>query len=490
MDLTFSDSGQGIGGFQDDNGGLGYHIQVGYRKEDDSAASLSQNESRSSYLNIVHIAVEMAPIAKVGGMGDVVTALGRAIKEEGHKVQVIIPKFDCLNYKQVQNLHQDGSFPFGGTVVRVWRGIVEELETIFLEPENGHFSVGCIYGKNNDHVRFGFFCGSALEFLKVRGVQADVLHCHDWPTAPVAWGDRGQSKCVFTIHNLSYGADLVGRAMASCEVATTVSPTYAREISGNGTIAPHLSKLYGIRNGIDPELWDPEHDPFLPMSYNHESSIQGKEAARRLLRQRLNLANIDVPIVSCVTRLVAQKGIHLIKHAAMRALERGGQFILLGSAPDSRVQAEFNQLRENLLRQYHDRGAFVFMYDEPLSHLIYAGSDLFLVPSIFEPCGLTQMIAMNYGAVPIVRKTGGLADTVFDLDHDFDRAADAGMITNGFVFESTDTAGLDYALNRAMATWYTDKSGFRQIQGNIMQQDWSWYSPALDYIELYFKALR
>jgi len=321
-------------------------------------------------------------------------------------------------------------------------------------------------------------------------VRPNIVHCHDWPTAPIAWGERGNMRCIFTIHNLSYGSDLIGRAMGSCDVATTVSPTYAREISGNGAVAPHLGKLYGIRNGIDSDLWDPETDEYLPLQYNADSVARGKEACRRALRQKLNLGQQDVPIVSCVTRLVAQKGIHLIKYAAQKTLERGGQFVLLGSAPDPKVQGEFNALKEQLTRQYHDRAALIFSYDEPLSHLIYAASDFFLVPSMFEPCGLTQMIAMNYGTVPVVRKTGGLADTVFDVDHDAERAAAAGMTCNGFVFESTDNSGVDYALNRALNTWYNDRTSMRALQSAIMRQDWSWYSPSLDYLELYCKALK
>lgn len=259
MDLVFADNDSrahgGGGGFVDDNGGLDYHIPVQTHDEEGTATAAggggggltqggdlssstsmrkrSQSPSRTrtiQCLKIVHIAVEMAPIAKVGGMGDVVTALGRAVQDEGHQVECILPKYDCINYSQVQGLVQEASFPFGGTQVKVWKGLVEELPTIFLEPENGHFWVGCIYGKNNDAQRFGFFCGAALEFLKRRGeaMRPDVIHCHDWPTAPIAWGDRAGSRCIFTIHNLSYGADLVGRAMATCEVATTVSPTYAR----------------------------------------------------------------------------------------------------------------------------------------------------------------------------------------------------------------------------------------------------------------------
>jgi len=491
MDLMFVDTkvpGQPTG-FFDNNGGLDYHIAVASPAAN-GAVSSPGSLSVQAPLKVVHVAVEMAPIAKVGGMGDVVTALGRAVQEEGHTVEVIIPKYDCIRYEQVEDLRQEGSFAFGGTQVRVWRGVVEGLNTTFLEPENGHFWRGCIYGRNDDAVRFEFHCGSALHYLNTYNVQAHIVHCHDWQSAHIAWGNRGNSRCVFTIHNLSYGADLVGRAMGACDVATTVSPTYAQEISGQGPIAPHLSKLYGIRNGIDADIWDPEDDPFLPMNYSYENCIQGKAAAREELRRRLNLANVDVPVVGCVTRLVAQKGIHLIKHAAWRTLERGGQFVLLGSAPDGRVQAEFNALRDQLMQQFHGRAALIFTYDEPLSHVIYAGCDMFLVPSMFEPCGLTQMIAMQFGTVPVVRRTGGLADTVYDVDHDEERAAAAGMRTNGFMFDSTDAAGMDYALNRAISMFYNDRPGWNTIVARIMQQDWSWYSPALDYTELYYKALR
>ncbi|KAJ9523115.1 hypothetical protein QJQ45_023899 [Haematococcus lacustris] len=516
-------------GFFDNNGGLDYHIPVRAPNASGSAANnlgaltamplvhtplkaAPASDARSHHRQtplppplppllpspaipqVIHVAVEMAPIAKVGGMGDVVTALGRAVQEEGHSVECIIPKYDSINYSQVEQLRQEGGFAFGGTNVRVWKGIVDGLPTTFLEPENGHFWRGCIYGRNDDSVRFGFFCGAALQYLKTYNVQPSIIHCHDWPSAPVAWGDRMGAKCIFTIHNLSYGADLVARAMAACDVATTVSPTYAQE-------------LYGIRNGIDTDVWDPSSDPHLPVAYSPDAALEGKDAARRALRSKLNLSQIDVPIVGCVTRLVAQKGIHLIKHAAWRTLERGAQFVLLGSAPDGRVQGEFNALRDQLKAQYHDRAALIFQYDEPLSHQIYAGQcqgtglgarcDMFLVPSIFEPCGLTQMIAMQYGTVPVVRKTGGLADTVFDVDHEEQRAAAAGMETNGFVFESVDAAGMDYALNRALSMWYSDKAGWRQLVHRVMRQDWSWYSPALDYVsgrqqgvELYYKAMR
>eukprot|EP00892_Ulva_mutabilis_P005442 jgi/Ulvmu1/326/UM001_0330.1 len=479
-DFVFLDSANEHSGFYDNNNGLDYHVPV-----TGATGTLPP-------LRIAHISVEMAPIAKVGGMGDVVTALGRAVQEYGHEVEVIMPKYDCLKYDLIKDCHEVAAFHWSGAHIRVFHGLVEGLRTTFLEPDNGMFWVGCVYGRSDDAHRFAFFCGAALEYLKnhAKGGHADIVHCHDWPTAPVAFGDTGGSKPVFTIHNLNYGAELIGRAMGAAAVATTVSPTYSKEISGHPAVAPHLGKMFGVRNGVDVDIWDPSADPFLPVRFNADSFDAGKAAAKRQLRQRMNLSDTDAPIIGVVTRLTHQKGIHLIKHAAWRTLERGGQFVLLGSAPDPRVQADFDALAHDLQNQYNDRAKLCFAFDEPLSHLIYAGCDMLLVPSMFEPCGLTQMIAMRYGTVAIVRKTGGLADTVFDIDDDVDRAEAYGQEVNGFNFEGTDNGGLDYALNRAISTWYNDPAFFRQLAIACMRLDWSWYGPAQDYIELYYRAMK
>ncbi|KAK9832645.1 hypothetical protein WJX81_006656 [Elliptochloris bilobata] len=478
MDMVFSDTGDARGGFYDSNNGLDYHVPV------------VGGTGSPLPLRVVHVSVEMAPIAKVGGMGDVVTALARAVQEEGHHVQVMLPKYDCLNYDEVRGLRLAGDFFFANVQVKVWEGEVEGLATVFLEPNNGNFWVGCIYGRADDARRFGFFCGAALEYLRHHApAKPDIVHCHDWATAPVAFGNP-EAAPVFTIHNLNYGADLIGRAMAASAVATTVSPTYAAEVSGHPAIAPHMSKFFGIRNGIDHDIWDPTEDRFLPRNYGVEDASEGKAAAKAELRRRMSLGAADVPVVAVVTRLTHQKGIHLIKHAAWRTLERGAQFVLLGSAPDPKVQADFNVLAGELARAYPDRARLWFAYDEPLSHLIYACADMLLVPSMFEPCGLTQMIAMRFGAVPVVRRTGGLNDTVFDVDHDGERAAAAAFPTNGFSFEGTDAAGLDYALNRALTAWYNDRTAWTALVRRIMEQDWSWSEPALDYIELYYRALK
>ncbi|XP_075476740.1 soluble starch synthase 3, chloroplastic/amyloplastic-like isoform X3 [Primulina tabacum] len=276
----------------------------------------------------------------------------------------------------------------------------------------------------------------------------DIIPCHDWSSAPVAqlFKDQyrhyglGKARVVFTIHNLEFGAQLITKAMEFSDKATTVSPTYAREISGNPSIASNIFKFHGILNGIDPDMWDPYNDKFIQVSYTSENVVEGKKAAKEALQQRLGLKRDNLPMIGIISRLTHQKGIHLIKHAIWRTLERGGQ--------------------------------------------IYAGADFILVPSIFEPCGLTQLTAMRYGLIPIVRKTGGLYDTVFDADHDKERAQGHGLEPNGFNFDGADAAGVDYALNRAISAWYDGREWLNSLCKRVMQQDWSWNRPALDYLEL------
>ncbi|CAL1372657.1 unnamed protein product [Linum trigynum] len=482
IDFVFSEKEDG--GIFDNRDSMDYHIPVigGIAKEPP--------------LNIVHIAVEMAPIAKVGGLGDVLTSLSRAVQELSHNVDIILPKYDCLKLNHVQDLQYNRSYSWGGTEIKVWLGKVEGLSVYFLEPQNGVFWAGCIYGCRNDGERFGFFCHAALEFLHQSGSHPDIIHCHDWSSAPVAWLFKdhyvhyglSKARIVFTIHNLEFGAQNISKAMAFSDKATTVSPTYAKEVAGNAAIAPHLYKFHGILNGIDPDIWDPYNDQFLPVHYTSENVVEGKRAAKEALQERLGLKKADFPLVGIITRLTQQKGIHLIKHAIWRTLERNGQVVLLGSAPDPRIQNDFVNLANQLHSTHGTRARLCLTYDEPLSHLIYAGADFILVPSIFEPCGLTQLTAMRYGSVPVVRKTGGLYDTVFDVDHDKERAQAQGIEPNGFSFEGADASGVDYALNRAISAWYDGRDWFNSLCKTVMEQDWSWNKPALDYMELYHSA--
>ncbi|KAI3740949.1 hypothetical protein L2E82_31424 [Cichorium intybus] len=483
MDFVFSEKESDDGVFDNKNG-MDYHVPV------------SGGITKEPPMHIVHISVEMAPIAKVGGLADVVTSLSRAVQDLNHNVDIILPKYDCLNLSNVKDFGFHKSYSWGGTEIKIWFGKVEGLSVYFLEPQNGLFWKGCIYGCNNDGERFGFFCHAALEFLLQSGSHPDVIHCHDWSSAPVAWLFKDEymhyglskARIVFTIHNLEFGAQLIGKAMAYADKATTVSPTYSREVAGNPVIAPHLYKFHGILNGIDPDMWDPFNDKFLPVSYTWENVVEGKKAAKEALQQKIGLKRADVPLVGIITRLTHQKGIHLIKHAIWRALDRGSQVVLLGSAPDPRIQNDFVNLASQLHSTHNEQARLCLTYDEPLSHLIYAGSDFILVPSIFEPCGLTQLTAMRYGSIPIVRKTGGLYDTVFDVEHDKERAQSQGLQPNGFNFEGADAAGVDYAVNRAISAWYDSREWFNSLCKVVMEQDWSWNRPALDYLELYHAA--
>lgn len=496
MNFVFH-NGVGLGAIYDNRGDLDYYLPVSGGKGADG------KEVVEAPLHVVHICVEMAPIAKVGGLGDVVTSLGRAIQDEGHKVEIILPKYDCMNYGQIKDMQKVSNFQWGNCNNNVFHGIVEELDVYFIEPENGFFNCGLIYGADYLHIpmtdpeRFGFFSRAALEFLLQSGRQPDIVHCHDWQTGPVAksyWEDYNpyglsNPRVVFSIHNMNYGLPLIEEAMQFSNRCTTVSPTYALEISGEPAIAPHMSKFLGIRNGIDGDIWDPQVDPLIPRNFGLANIREGKGECKAALQSRCQLQHTqEKAIVGIVTRLTTQKGIHLIKHAIHRALERGCQVVLLGSAPDEKMQEDFEQLKEVLGQQYWQDARLHLYYDEALSHLIYAGSDMLIVPSMFEPCGLSQLIAMSYGTVPVVRRTGGLADTVFDVNHDEAKAAWEGAECNGFSFDGSDTDGMDYALNRAIDMWYDNREGFLQLQSTCCSQDWSWNRPALDYLELYHSA--
>ncbi|ESR62971.1 hypothetical protein CICLE_v100143191mg, partial [Citrus x clementina] len=432
----------------------------------------------------------------VGGLGDVVTSLSRAVQDLNHNVDIILPKYDCLKFSDVKDLGYNRSYHWGGTEIKVWFGKVEGLSVYFLEPQNGFFSKGCVYGCNNDKERFAFFCHAALEFLLQGGFHPDIIHCHDWSSAPVAWLFKdhyvhyglSKARIVFTIHNLEFGTHHIGKAMTYADKATTVSHTYSKEVAGDPAIAPHLHKFCGILNGIDQDIWDPFNDKFIPVSYTSENLVEGKRAAKEALQQKVGLRKSDLPLVGIITRLTHQKGIHLIKHAIWRTLDRGGQVVLLGSAPDPRIQNDFVNLANELHSSHSDRARLCLTYDEPLSHLIYAGADFILVPSIFEPCGLTQLVAMRYGSIPVVRKTGGLYDTVFDVDHDKERAQGLDLEPNGFSFDGADSAGVDYALNRAISAYYDGREWLNSLCKTVMEQDWSWNRPALDYMELYRAA--
>lgn len=479
---------------------------------------------------IVQIASEMAPIAKVGGLADVMMGLSRELKWKGLNVEIVIPKYDCLDTRGLQQavFRTDVRSYFNGGLHEntIWKGRMNGDLSMTLIESHHHdqfFNRGCIYGCHDDVDRFLYFSRAVCDYLLQEGVPPDVMHIHDWPTACIAFLIRDGSfrkffektKVVFTIHNMEYqgrcstsdiekigvlGAhydspvrlqdefspclNLLKGGIVFSDKTITVSPTYAKEVlfpeggkGLQGVLLENSDKFCGILNGVDYSYWNPEVDPHIYQLYTKNTLSVKKENKSRLLEDLKMAKSENRPLVCAITRLVQQKGIELIKHAIYRTLEKGGQFILLGTAPDPQIHWEFSELQEELM---HNDNVKIFLHhEETLAHRIFAASDIFIVPSIFEPCGLTQIIAMKYGAIPVVRKTGGLADTVFDVDtKPFEKA-------NGFVFETKDYKGMDYGLDRALEMFTDDQKTWKKLMLQAMSCDYSWNKPATRYIEMY-----
>ena len=482
---------------------------------------------------IVMVASECAPVAKVGGLGDVVAGLSRELEIRGHAVEIILPKYDCMRYDHIWGLqvsHRDLWVPWFNYRVHctVWFGFVHGRKCFFIEPHSSDnfFNRGTYYGFPDEHMRFAFFSKAALEFLYQTGKRPDVIHTHDWQTGLVPvmlyemyqHAGMGDCRACHTIHNFKhqgiagknvlwatglnrpeyyYDRERMGDdfnptainflkgAIVYSNFVTTVSPTHAWEVRhsdwGHGlghTLWKHQSKFSGVLNGLDYDMWNPQADPHIPFHYD-AGNLDGKYGDKQALRQRLWLREAYKPIVAYVGRLDPQKGVPLIRHALFHSLAKNAQFVLLGSSPEPGIDAEFRSLKH----QFNDNPDchLEIGYDENLAHLIYAGADMLVVPSLFEPCGLAQMIGLRYGAVPIVRSVGGLADTVFDRDYS-DRAVEA---RNGYVFHQADRQGIESALDRAIGLWFDYPDAFRELLANGMRYDYSWNRPGADYVNIY-----
>lgn len=491
-------------------------------------------EKDSDLMHIIHVTAEMVPIAKVGGLGDVVTGLARACLSRGHKVDVMLPFYECIQRQYIDDLalvHTYNSF-FDGVWVptNAYRGEVSGIPVVFIEPTNHFFKGQSVYGGSyNELEAYLFFSRACLEWMQVTGTEPDVINVHEWQTGalPLLYWDMysylslKKPRIVLTIHNMEHYGECRQEQLSKCgldgsvyateekaiddrtighnperlsllkggivysNAVVTVSPTYLKETlcSGwlSGTLMRNQGKYVGILNGIDTAMWNPATDVFLAAKFDAHR-IGGKRICKQYVQRGLGLAlegiEHSVPLVVCIARLVAQKGLHLITHAIKRVEELGGQMIVLGKAPDSRVAREFEGLA-NL----HNEGSSIrilLMYSEELSHMLYAAADMVLVPSMYEPCGLSQMIGMRYGAVPIVRKTGGLADTVFDLDD-----ASQPEISNGFVFEGIDQNSLNWALDRAFSYYREKPIEWNAVVRKVMKLDNSWNNTAGKYIEVY-----
>lgn len=482
---------------------------------------------------IIQIASECAPVAKVGGLADVVFGLSRELEIRGHAVEIILPKYDCLRYDQIYDLRlafKDLWVPWYQHAVHcsVYFGFVHGRKCFFIEPhsDQNFFQRRVFYGHADDDQRFAFFCRAALEFMLKSHKHPEIIHCHDWQTGLVPvllyemYKGLGMThpRVCYTLHNLQHqgvtgehilratglnrhpyffhadrlqdnfnraALNLMKGGIVYSNFVTTVSPRYADEIMNTAqshglghTLQVHRNKVGGILNGLDYEVWNPEIDRHVPRQYGADS-LDDKYENKRALRQRFWLQDAFKPILCYVGRLDHQKGVPLIIHAIHYCLQRGGQFVLLGASMDGRIAHHFWSLK----RQYNDNPDchLELGFNEELSHLIYAGADMIVVPSLFEPCGLTQMIGLRYGTVPIVRATGGLADTVFDADY----APRPYHERNGYVFNDFNAPGLESALQRALGLWYCYPQYFRELMANGMRYNFSWNHPGQHYLNIY-----
>jgi starch synthase len=479
-------------------------------------------------LSILMVASEAIPFAKTGGLADVAAALPVALGRLGHRVRVVIPRYRGIEVSGAPLVSFD--LTVGG---ETWPVAIHEtpigpgasvwlVDIPVLFDREGLYGIGADDHPDNPR-RFAALARAALEGALAAGVRPDIIHAHDWQggLAPVYMKMRyaahpvlGGVPCVFTIHNIAYtgpcdprwlpeldlGPELnTSRALEYwgrlsllkgglnfSEKITTVSPRYAEEIltpefafGFEGVVAARRADLVGILNGVDTETWNPATDPFVPRPYGADD-LSGKRDAKAALLRAYGLpfddAALDTPLIGMVSRMVEQKGLGLIAEAAPELPNVGARFVVLGTG-----EPRFEQMWRSLAEQFPDRVAVRVGFDESLSHLLEAGSDLFLMPSLFEPCGLNQMYSLRYGTLPLVRATGGLDDTV----ENFEPSTGAG---NGFKFWEPSGAALLATLRWALGV-YRAPEVWRRLQRSAMAGDFSWARSAREYVRVYEQAL-
>lgn len=472
-------------------------------------------------MKILFAASEVAPFIKTGGLADVAGSLPGALAQNGHDVHVILPLYEKIGTQWREQM----TFLKNFTVPLSWRNaycgvfeLVRDGVTYWFLDNEYYFKRSDLYGHFDDGERFAFFSRAVLETPGQLSWAPDVIHCNDWQTALVPiylldlrhhCAELQHAKTVYTIHNIEYqgrysqgvlgdvfGLDdtyfnehllayygdvnLMKGAIYASDFVTTVSPTYADELHNpfyahglHGVIAENSFKMRGILNGIDTALYDPKTDPEIARSYSARYP-QGKKTCKAALQTAVGLnADPDVPIIACVSRLVSHKGFDLVLDALHGIMAQNVQMVVLGTG-EWKYEEAFRQAHA----QYPGRFAACLLYSAPLSNMIYAGADLFLMPSVSEPCGLSQIIAMRYGTLPIVRETGGLKDTVTP----YNRYEGTGT---GFSFSNINSGDMLWVINNAIDLYHTDQTAWKLLMKNAMKADFGWSRSAGEYEEIY-----
>jgi starch synthase len=472
---------------------------------------------------------EAVPYVKTGGLADVAGALFKEYRRMKKDAYIILPLYKKIKESQ-PSLTDTGvkiKVPVGSRVVE--GRIFSQSSAYFLECEE-FFAREELYGTpEGDYAdnasRFVFFSRGILEICKAMKFQPDIIHCNDWQTGLIPLYLRtiyGADKffrntaSILTIHNLGYqglfsssempltglgwelfnpeGLEFYGKVnflkagLGSADILNTVSNTYSKEILSkefgcglDGVLRNRVRDLYGVINGIDYEEWDPSRDDFIPAKYSHDD-ISGKAFCKKELMKSLfrPLDNLDagrIPLIGMVGRLSAQKGLDLVLESVNELLSRGVKLVILGKGDEI-----FHRSLSEIAKRYKGRVSVTIGFEEALAHRIYAGSDFFLMPSRYEPCGLGQLIALRYGCIPIARKTGGLVDTVQDYEPLTSKGA-------GFLFSDYTPSAMQEAVKRALCV-YTDKDKFQGMLVNGMQIDFSWKKSAKRYIKLYNEIIK
>ena len=470
-------------------------------------------------MKVLFATAEAAPYLKIGGLGDVSYALPKALSEKDVEVCVVLPLYKTVKDRYGEELTYLTSF----TVPLSWRQLYcgvfchrQDKVTYYFIDNEFYFLRDAVYGNYDDGERFAFFSKAVLEMLQHVDFWPDVIHANDWQCALIPLflnafyrGHEGYRpiKTMFTIHNieyqgqtpytfaedvlglskenissLSYGGCLNFMFSAIClsDKVTTVSESYAEELKTayygkemSRVLSGVSYKFCGITNGIDPEIFNPQQDPHLFHRYSTKA-MGGKKIGKRKLRELLDLEQDDeVPILSMVTRLVGHKGLDLVEYIRHELLKRRLQLVVLGTG---------DEMYENMFRelsyQYPGRVSANICFNPALASKIYAGSDLFLMPSKSEPCGLAQMIAMRYGAIPIVRETGGLKDTVTPINPETGEG-------QGFTFKSYNAHDMLDAIDRALWFFYEKKQELKKVIRFNMETDFSWNGAAERYLAIY-----
>ena len=480
-------------------------------------------------MKVLVVSSEIVPFAKTGGLADVTGALPKALRRIGVDADCILPRYRCVDRDRfpLTGAGQAIRVPIGQ---REEEGSVEEADAgggvhAFLVRNDRYFDREFLYGtREGDYVdnceRFTFFCRAVMEWIERSGRRYDILHCNDWQTALIPaymktlYADREPFRTagtLFTVHNLGYqglfwnhdlpmtglgwelftpqGLEFYGQinlmkaGLVFADILSTVSATYSREIQTpeygyglEGVLYERREDLYGIVNGIDDDEWHPAADRWIAANYSVDD-LSGKAACRRDLLSAFGLPPGDEPILGLIGRLTAQKGFDLVERIGEWLAGQPLRMAILGAG-----ERKYEEAMEALGRKYPERIAIRVAYDNALAHKIEAGADIYLMPSRYEPCGLNQIYSLKYGTVPVVRETGGLADTVVDAD------ANPAEGT-GFTFRRYEAEELMGAVSRALAA-YADRPRWDGIVRRGMALDFSWEASARTYVDLYGKALR